>query len=135
MPHICYGKLGLKKNTQNTKAGKLFTWELCMWDNSTLFLQEFWHTLKHLMLYMGEFCILELLIWVLSYHSCTHLTKRDIHLHKPVKDLCFKVPDINCSKVQGAATYDYFYQTSYWWLNPALRQMPHKFKTQQYSVM
>ena len=56
----------------------------------------------------------------------------DIHLLKPVKDnLCFKVPDIHCSKVQGAgcaATYDHFYQTSYWWLNPASRQMPHKFK-------
>jgi len=69
---------------------------------------------------------------ILSYHSCTHLTKRNVHLLKPVKDnFCFKVPDIHCSKVQGAgyvATYNYFSQTSYWWLNTASRQMPHKFK-------
>jgi hypothetical protein len=46
-------------------------------------------------------------------------------------NLCFKVPDIHCSKVQGAGyavTYDYFYLTSYRWLNTASRQMPHKFK-------
>ena len=70
---------------------------------------------------------------VLSYHSCTHLPNKEgcSRTQNSERQLLFQGPRHTCSKVQGAgcaATYDYFYQTSYWWLNTAPRQMPHKCK-------
>jgi hypothetical protein len=128
--HMQYEILA-KKN----KVGKLFTWELCMWENSTLFLQEFWCALKNWMLYAGECFIQELI------RQCIQLPflhpshkQRGMHPHPnqwKMDDLCFKFPDIHCNKVQDAGcavTYNYCFQTSYWWLNTASRQMPHKFK-------